>query len=624
MCGIAGIWSKDGGRIPEYRILRMMEVMKHRGPDAEGSWNIPGLAFGHTRLKIVDLSDAANQPFTDGQNALVFNGEIFNFRELRKELLCFFDFATKSDTEVLFRALQVWGVHTLKKIDGQFAFAYYRAEENSVLLARDHVGICPLYVWETDNELLFSSEIRPMLELKRSRLNHEAVIDYFTYRYNIQNGLTLFDGVERFAPAHYWLIDLNTKHITKKRYWQLQFTECNYRQEEIRDKLNTLLDEQISAQSLADVPVGIYLSGGVDSRSLLHGFSKTVSPIHSFTVRFAQDDEDLKRIETLEREISFNKNVIQFTPSVADNIDDVVFSLEEPFGDLIICANYILPQKASQIVKVALSGEGGDEAFVGYDHQRAFLKMTSLEEGRVTRLLMRLLLRSCPTFLLSMANTYPGRFGADEHSRILRVFNKISSPADAYIQLISLYDEAKLQNLFSNSFFANSSQHPDRKPIREIFAQEKHPWQAVMRSEIEQLTLIVNLLKQDRFGMRFSLEGRVPLVGRQVLEFAATLPFDKLITKINKECLLYYSRSKPIRKKPFSVLASPLYRKILLDLMGRYVNRETVYDCGVLSWSEITHVKKGVRKGTIIAVKKAMAITIFMIWWQVFRSYLRH
>ena len=425
MCGIAGIWNRQGNPIAEGDLNLMVNKMAHRGPDAKGSWVNHNLGLGHSRLKIIDLSDNANQPFTDGQDVLVFNGEIFNFKELKKELPISKNYKTTSDTEVLFRSLQHWGVDTLNKIDGQFAFAFYNDRKKTLLLARDHVGICPLYTMDNDNELIFASEIRPILELRKSPLNHQGIIDYFSYRYNIQNGHTLFSNIKRLHPAHYWLIDLEKNNITEKRYWRLKFSENgDVTKNGFQKQFNSFFDSEIKAQTIADVPVGIYLSGGIDSGALLKGFSKTISPINAFTIGFDKNDEDLKRVNDLQHKIPFNKNILSFTPESLETLEDVVFSLEEPFGDLIICANYQLASQASQQVKVVLSGEGGDESFMGYDHQRAFLKMLQLSQkpllGSLTSMAMSLL----PPKLLALASGYPGGFGRSEHSQIKNTFSQ--------------------------------------------------------------------------------------------------------------------------------------------------------------------------------------------------------
>lgn len=623
MCGIAGIWNRQGKPVVKTELNLMVRNMNHRGPDANGSWINQNLGLGHCRLKIIDLSDKANQPFTDGQDVMVFNGEIFNFKQLKNELPGSYEYKTTSDTEVLFHSLQYWGVGALHKIDGQFSFAFYNKSENTLLLARDHVGICPLYVLKNDRELIFASEIRPILELRKSSLDRQGIIDYFSYRYNIQNGHTLFSNIKRFHPAHYWLIDLQQNEIAEKRYWRLSFSDNGITTTDIQERFNILFDGEVEAQTIADVPVGMYLSGGIDSGALLSGFAKSISPINAFTIGFAENDEDLQRVKKLQKNILFKKNILPFTPNSLVNIEDVVLSLEEPFGDLIICANYLLASKASQEVKVVLSGEGGDESFMGYDHQRVFLKMLQYSQTPFIRSLASLALHFLPSRILSLASTYPGGFGYSEKVQIKSTFSNIDSPADAYLQLITLFKENDLRDLFQPSFYNHSPESPICEPLNEIFSTDKYPWQSVMRAEIEQFTLIVNLQKQERLGMRFSLEGRVPLVSKKILEFAASLPIDKLVGKINKEYLLGYSQSTIIKKKPFSVFANPNYKFMLSNLMNQYADQKSVNETGILNWIAVEKLKNIIDTGGLLDIKKVMSVLIFLIWFKKYRGYLK-
>lgn len=622
MCGIAGIWSKIAVPVSEKRLNAMISLLRHRGPDAQGAWNGRNIGLGHSRLKILDLSDAANQPFTDGRDVLVFNGEIFNYGELKKKLSNKYSFKTHSDTEVLFRCLQERGELALEEIEGQFAFAFYQLSSDTLLLARDHVGICPLYLMETQDEILFASEIKPLLSLENSPLDKQAVVDYLTYRYNIQNEKTLFTNIRRFPPAHFLKIDLKTGQKTKKRYWQLKFKSFERPHNRVQAEFNNLFDAEVAHQQAADVPVGLYLSGGIDSAALLCGFAKTNPKISAYTLSFSRSDEDVYRVKELAKRHRFESHLLEFSENDFSVLEDAVFSLEEPFGDLIICANYLLAQNASGAIKVVLSGEGGDESFCGYDHQRAFLKMAGLVPDSVLYKSIVLLLKFAPAKLIAMLNSYPGGFGKEEQKKISEVLAKINDPCAAYINLVSLFEKEELNLLFLDGFKSNCFLEPDTEPLKEIFASEKEIWHAVMRAEIEQLTLIINLLKQDRFGMRFSLEGRVPLISKKVLEFAATLPFEELFSPVNKKLLLDYAGNRIIKKKPFTMPAGNLYLCSLLNLWDKYVTKEMIMDTNIFSWQTIENLRRDLTKGSILPVKKAMAVLVFAVWLKSFRRYL--
>jgi asparagine synthase (glutamine-hydrolysing) len=623
MCGIAGVWEKNSSRPVEAQVQTMLDGLVHRGPDAEGIWSRPGLALGNRRLKILDLSDDANQPFTDGEDVLVFNGRIFNYLALQQQLRHRFVFRTRCDTEVLFRALQVWGAEALDRIQGQFAFAFFRSQAETLLLARDHVGICPLYTIEDEDRLVFSSEIRPLLSLGDRSIDGAAVVDYFAYRYNIQNGRTLFDGIRRFDPGHFVQFGLKDGSRNRKRYWRLAFDEADRSDEETQVAFNEIMDSEVGAQKAVDVPAGMYLSGGIDSGALLSGFTRSSQRVSAYTLAFSSSDPEVERVAELAQRYDFDRNLIHFSEASLDHLEEDVQTMEEPFGDLIICANRVLASRASQDVRVILSGEGGDESFCGYDHQRGLIKMFGLAQNPVTQLLGRAALRMLPPSLITRIQSYPGRFGPEELARIRDVFGHIKNPLKAYLSTVSLFEGAELASLFSSSFVQSFAPEPDSDPLKEIFDSEPEPWRAMMRSEVEQMTLIVNLLKQDRFGMSYSMEGCVPLVSRPVVEFAGTLPFSTMFGPTNKALLLNYSGSPAIAKAPFSLFTTPQYLSKISELIDLYVTRDAVEGCGVLSWDGIKPILDALPTGNVLVIKRSMAILVFMVWWSGFRSSLR-
>lgn len=596
----------------------MLGKMAHRGPDAEGVWASDRLVLGNRRLKILDLSDEANQPFSDGNDVLVFNGRIFNYRELRSELACRHSFRTECDTEVLFRALQEWGTGALQRIYGQFAFAFYSRAEGTLLLARDHVGICPLYLYETDDFLYFSSEVHPLLKFHSGLLESDAVLDYFTYRYNIQNGKTLFKDIRRFNPAHYSLIDLQSGSRSDRRYWRLEFNTRPIEREAAQSTLNALLDDEIARQRSTDVPVGLYLSGGIDSGALLAGYSRSSPTIEAFTLQMQEIDPDVIRVGELARSIGFHPNILSFPDEYFDQLGNVVEDLEEPFGDLIICANHLLARTAAGKVKVVLSGEGGDEAFFGYDHQRAFLKLLPLHSNSLLRHAASGILAITPAWLFARLQSYPGHFAEDEMAKVRGVVAGMHKPADAYAQLVSLFSPLELERLFTPEFWQQTSRHADIKSIRDAFEIDDSIWKSVFRVEIEQLTMIVNLIKQERFGMHFSLEGCVPFASKPVLEFVASLPYEVLCTKVNKELILNYSGQKVMRKKPFSFFHDKKHLSRLLALMDQFVTPKQAESNGIFSPKELFQLRAAAESGSILGVKKAMAVLVFAVWYQRF------
>ena len=588
----------------------MLATMKSRGPDAEGVWLGQNIALGHVRLKILDLSDKANQPFTDGTDVLVFNGEIFNYRELRDELKGFFQFETHSDTEVLFRCLQQWGSDVVNRLQGQFTFAFYRDSERSLTLARDHIGITPLYIRETaDGLFAFASEIKPLLELGRTKIDTQAMIDYLYYRYNINNRRTLFSDIHRFPPATIMRIDLDSGKKQSYQYWRLNFTDLQV--DDYHQSFGDVFEKEITQQIAADVPVGMVLSAGIDSSALLEGFLKKSNDIESFTISFSDNDDDTLNALEQRRQGRAKGQIVRFAESHYENLEQALFMLEEPFGDLIICANYLLAQMASDRVKVVLSGEGADEAFFGYDHQRAFQKIIG---GGFKSFFMRLGVQLAPVWALDKLAPYPGKFGDQEKARLVRMMKKKDRPVDSFLEMISLFETERLRSLIKDGI-------PDTAPIRTIFESESFMWRALIRSEIEQLTMTVNLLKQDRFCMGFSLEGRVPYVSRNMLEFAASLPM-KLQTSREVKPLLQTYGKMTRKKQAFSLLSSASYLNTLTNMMDTYVTREAIEGLKPIRWEGVMQVRQELANGGVLAVKRAMTLTVLAAWWKTFHQYL--
>lgn len=622
MCGIFGVWRKDGAPVCPEALERSVRLLAHRGPDAEAVLLRNALGFGHRRLKIIDLSAAANQPFTDGKDTLVYNGEVFNYRALRQELARHYPFATQSDTEVLFRALQHWGPDALERLDGQFAFAFHSAQDHTLLLARDHVGICPLYILESPDWLAFSSEIKPLLAYGGPRaLNPQGVLDYFAYRYNIQNGHTLFDGVRRQHPAHYTLIDLHTGRRATHRYWRMHFG-ASLPEKDVQDAVNATLDAVLQEQLVADVPVGLFLSGGVDSRAVLHGVSKCSPPLNAYTLAFSEQDPELERVQALAGRYAFNSHVFRYHQS-PESIRAALASLEEPFGDVIICANSLLARQAAAHTRVVLSGEGGDESFLGYDHQRALLKLRRL--GRIPgfRQVAPSLLQLMPSALLARLGRLAGAYGPTEKKHIAGVIQRLHSPVDAYLHMIRLYPRDAFPQMFSPRFLASSGGEADEAPFRTIFKEEGDVVRALLRAEIEQATLIVNLLKQDRLCMAHSLEARVPLVSRKVLAMVGRMPSGSLAASPVKHALQYYADNTPLPKKAFSVAASPQYVHYLRVLWKEYVSPAIAQDGSLFNREFLMHVEATLDAQGLLDLKRAMAVVMFFAWRQSFAGMLR-
>lgn len=624
MCGIFGIWHKDGRPADQQRVIAAADLMTHRGPDAPGLFLRGPLAFAHRRLKIIDLSDAANQPFGDGTDVLVYNGELFNYRLLRKELEQHVTFRTSSDTEVVFHALQQWGKEALMRFNGQFAFAFYKQHENQLLLARDHAGICPLYTYEDGKTLIFASEIKPLLHVTGpQQLSAQGLADYFGYRYGIQNGHTLFSGVRRFPAAHWRIWDMNASTSRSERYWRMEWTP-SLPVGEIASTVTSLLNEEIALQSVADVPVGMFLSGGIDSSAVLHGLSPHVQKVIAFTMRFSSADADVEQVARLEKMYPIARHTVPYSMGVVERLSRVVHSLEEPFGDVIICANDALAAAAARHVKVALSGEGGDEAFFGYDHQQAFLSLSKLRASKLLVLCASLGLKNIPPAVLGSLQGYPGKFTACEVAHIRRVVQAIRTPGQAYLALSRLFTSEDLRGLFTRQWVSLGAADTDEQPILDIFSREPDLARASIRAETEQFLLGVNLLKQDRLSMAHSLETRVPLVARRILDIIGRIPTATLLAKPRKRLLREYAGGTSMPKRAFSVLASRENVTMLCSLFDHHASPEKIEAAGILAPTAVASIRGRLERGGMLDVKRAMCVLVFMAWYASFQDNIKN
>jgi asparagine synthase (glutamine-hydrolysing) len=380
MCGIAGIFNYIERRPADGIIKKMTSSMEHRGPDASGFYHDEHIALGHTRLSIIDLSDCSNQPMHDhsGRYHIVFNGEIYNYQELRYQLKDY-PFATNGDTEVILAAYATWGTESFQRLAGMFAFAIWDNPKRELILVRDRLGVKPLYYHDTGSSFLFSSEIRSILASGPVNLtvNNEAVSGFLQFQ-SVVSPETVVSGI--FSLDAGACMTVSAKGRNTYKYWDITTKRNTGAREDrtaIKQKINKLLRQSVQRRMVSDVPVAAFLSGGIDSSAVV-GLMAAVSdkPVNTFTVGFEEQEFDESRYANLIAK-KFKTNHTQITLKAADFLDDLVPALDAmdtPTGDginsFVVCRAI---RKSG--IKVALSGVGGDELFAGYPIFRQYLKL---------------------------------------------------------------------------------------------------------------------------------------------------------------------------------------------------------------------------------------------------------
>jgi asparagine synthase (glutamine-hydrolysing) len=526
MCGIAGKLYLDGQRPAERDLIgRMLEVIVHRGPDGQGQYVSGPVGLGHRRLSIIDLSDYGTQPMCneDATVWITFNGEIYNYLELRKRLIQRGHvFRSATDTEVIIHLYEEYGADCLQQLRGMFAFAIWDQRRQRLFLARDRVGIKPLYYSQTPDAFWFSSELKSILtDPAVSREIDNVGIRRCLSFYYPAGDHTLFRSVKKLSPGHYMMVERGEVKIT--RYWDLRFSEDRWTKsfEEVVEELQQLLGATVRDHMIADVPVGILLSGGMDSSAVLNfAVQSTQKKINTFTVGFdggqVVDERPFARIAarhfgTEHHDLSITeKDFWNFLPSY-------IWHMEEPVCEPPAVALYYVSKFARNHVKVLLSGEGGDEAFAGYPNYPNMLRLEQLNDaaglfakpvGAMGGLTGRLFGEArLHRYGAALGNTFSDHY-----------FSRTSGP--------TFYFNRQAQGLFTADFFESTASADAAGYIGGLMKTVSQQPLLNQMLYVDTKTWLPDdlLIKADKITMANSLELRVPLLDHKVLEFAASLP----------------------------------------------------------------------------------------------------
>lgn len=503
MCGINGFTFEN-----KFAIEEMNKLLDHRGPDSNGTY-IEGISLGHTRLKIIDLSERAAQPMSDYEEKilLVFNGEIYNFKEIRKQLEEEgYKFKSDSDTEVIIHAYKKWGYDCVKHFNGMWAFAIYDKNKNKLFLSRDRLGKKPLYYCVKGNNLIFSSEIKPLFLHKiEKKLNKKSVSSYLSYRYVLGED-TMFDNIFKLLPAHNLVFDFNEKKIEKIwEYWDVNKENLEIEETEAENKIENLFKEAISLRQISDVPIGSTNSGGLDS-SITSAIMAKIhkAPIMTFTVKFSEKDFDETKFARILAESSktIHKEITVDVDNFLTLMKEYVKKKDEPIGIPNEIATYLMFKKIKKYVTVVLVGEGADEIFAGYsrifrspyDYER--LKILEREDKEVYEKEYPLLFEK-----------YNGRFFNNEIEHFMFLYNYFPEEEKNFI----LKEECKKNfTPFFKKYF-DKLEGSYSKKIAYTFIKNHLP---------------VILAKLDNSAMASAVEVRCPFLDYRLIDYALNISFE--------------------------------------------------------------------------------------------------
>ena len=514
MCGIAGILDSAGEPVPERELRAMCMSIAHRGPDDEGFYFGTGIGMGMRRLSIIDLA-SGRQPVhnEDGSVWVVFNGEIYNYRELRIDLeKRGHTFYTRTDTETIVHLYEEYGKGAVSHLRGMFGLAVWDERKKQLLIARDRVGIKPLYYGEVRGRLLFASELKSILQVPgvERNLNWGAVANVFTFLATPRED-SIIEGVHKLEPGHLLTVTQGGPAVVE-RYWDLRFEADHSREERFFvDGVRGLLEESVRLHMISDVPLGAFLSGGIDSSTVVATAAAfSANPLKTFSIGFSECDyNELDHARVVAEKFKTDHRELTLGPDSLGELEDLAWHLDEPFGDSSAIPTYMVSKLAAERVKVVLSGDGGDELFAGYD------KYVVEQREREFRV---------PALARTLFGKISGRMPNGMRGRnFLRHFSLAG--AERYLDACSIFRKDELRRLFSPDAFELIAAYDPGRTAAEWMDSNSGNWLSKLQSLDVRTYLPLDILtKVDRMSMAHSIETRVPLLDHKLMEFAATIP----------------------------------------------------------------------------------------------------
>ena len=633
MCGICGYIGieRDG------LIVQMTEALQHRGPDDCGYFKSDKIRLGHRRLSVIDVVDGG-QPMTtpDGSLVIVYNGEIYNYRELRKSLSeRGHVFQTQSDTEVLLRLYEDKGVEALQKLNGMFAFAIYDRNKDELVLARDRIGIKPLYYLELPGRFLFASEVKALLCYQdwSPTVNPQAVHDYLALRYVPGEG-SMFKDIKRVPAGHY--LTYRNGHLRLHRYWSPPEYNDSYSRsdEEYLEEFAQLMEESVRRRLISDVSFGAYLSGGVDSSVIVALMSRLVSkPVKTFSVGFDYKHDELNQAASVAKYLGCDHREVTCRVDDVSLLPKIVYHLDEPMGDAIIIPMYLLSREAKRDVTVILTGEGGDEIFGGYLFHKLMMAgnlYQQLVPGSIRNRVIAPLLSLSPATVMNLAFQYPAHLGNRGKQKVLDYLDLLD-PArieQAYRHLISLFDARDTESLYCQEFQENLSRDGYSNNHSNTFSlPTTEPYlNRLLRFQFDHWLPDNMLLRQDKTGMANGIEGRVPYLDHEMVEFAVRLPphlklrhltGKYILRRFAKDMLPFEVAQR--KKMPFYVPVETYFQHTSFrELMEELLNEESVRRRGIFQPGTVAQLRNMMHGREFMVVKQVFSLMVLELWFRIF------
>jgi asparagine synthase (glutamine-hydrolysing) len=628
MCGIAGFY---GFSNHTELAKQANETQKHRGPDFQGIWGEDNFTFAHQRLSIIDLSESANQPFVKDGLIIVFNGEIYNYKDIKDILTnehgCSFE--TSSDTEVVLESYRIFGTKCLNQFIGMFAFAIYDTQSKKTFIARDHFGIKPLFFTKINGNFAFASELKTLTSIAGfdKTINPHALVQCINYLW-VPDGITMFKNSFKLPAAHYMILDKNFDYELFE-YWKLEDKLLTTKNEkEVTDHLSKLFENTIERHMVADVPVSAFLSGGLDSSMICVASKKYSNSLSTYTIGTTLEDKKVEQMPDDEKyakfvadKNGFNHHEITVQPDIVKILPQIVKTLDEPIGDAAAINTYLICKAAKDNgVKVLLSGMGADEIFFGYRRQKATLLAKKY--------------KAIPKFLRRFNDIFIGKlpvklFGHGiKYSRWAKRFISFANNEDgeAYRMSYSYYSPINLKHLFLNKHDSEIDKMISKHDqiFNEAYKNDIH--NKMCNTDIKMFMNGLNLTYSDRASMMASVEVRVPFIDKEIIEYAMQIPGKMKYQRGESKFILKKIAEKYLPNKiiyrPKASFGVPLRSWISGDLkpmVDEFLSEDIIKKRGIFDYKIVSEIIKKDRLGLEDNAQKIYQLITLELW---FRSFV--
>ena len=627
MCGLAGFTGFENNvQLAE----NANNIQAHRGPDNQSTWNDDFIALAHQRLSIIDLSEEANQPFHKNDFVIIFNGEIYNYKELQLKLQKEKNvtFISSSDTEVILELYIHYGIESLDFLIGMFVFAIYNKKTSELFIARDHFGIKPLFYTQIDSAFAFSSELKTLVSIPgfNKNINRKSLVSCLNYLW-VSGNETMFDDCFKLPPAHYLLYSKNSGMQIHK-YWELDdknIADKNKNEKTISQEVAESVESSVNRHMVADVPVSSFLSGGLDSSVIAVLAKRINAKLSTYTITTHAKDKGIEKMpddekfaEIVANDYGLDHNVIKISPEIVKDLPFIVRALDEPIGDPAAINTYLICKAARQKgAKVLLSGMGADEIFFGYRRQKATL--LARKYNRLPKFIkspIQAITDKLPVKLMGKGFK-TGRWAK-------RFLSFANLPVDeAYMRSYSYYDARELNELLNGNY---------DDAIVEVNQEHKNIFNSKFKGDVinqmcytdTQLFMLgLNLTYTDRASMAASVEVRVPFIDRMVITNAMQIPGKFKIKDGESKFILKKAAEKYLQKKIIyrkkASFGAPIRSWIsndLKEMVDHLLSEESVRNRGLLNFSVVKKIIEDDRKGVQDNAYRIYQLLTLELWCQ--------